>query len=351
MKGCTWLVSVAALAALLLAGCGSVASVVHQPHPLIFPTVTPGAARVTPGTTLYTFRRTSEGINSIAWSSDSKQIASVGLDNNKILIWDATTGQTALTLQPPDSGEINLAWSPGGKQLASTTGYNGSGIGLPPHAVQVWDTTTGAPELLLTGPAAYITALAWSPDSTRIAASSNDKTVYIWSTINRKVLFIYYAPGPVAALAWSPDGNQIASVSQGTVQVWNALSGASTLIYRGQQSPITSVAWSPDGQTIASGAADGSAQTWDAATGKTIATYTSPQSNAITTLAWSPDSQYLVTASASANGGAIQVWQAATGSVVLTYQGQESGSAVAWSPDGTRIASSDGRTVQVWTAP
>src|SRR5579885_1675511 len=112
MKGFAWLVSIAALSALLLSGCGSTLAVTHHSHPLIFPTLTPGAARAAPGTTLLTYSGNGQGANAVAWSPDSKQIASADIYDNKILVWDAATGQTTLTLQAAAAGNIKLAWSP-----------------------------------------------------------------------------------------------------------------------------------------------------------------------------------------------------------------------------------------------
>src|SRR5438132_244392 len=66
-------------------------------------------------------------------------------------------------------------------------------------------------------------------------------------------------------------------------------------------------------------------------------------------VAWSPDGTRLASAS---NDGTVQVWGAANGGHVYAYRGHaDRVNAVAWSPDGTRIASgSDDDTVQVWDA-
>ena len=50
-------------------------------------------------------------------------------------------------------------------------------------------------------------------------------------------------------------------------------------------------------------------------------------------------------------GNAVQVWEAMTGRPLLTTQQFSLRGALAWSPDGTRIASGgDDSTVQVWQA-
>jgi WD40 repeat protein len=68
-------------------------------------------------------------------------------------------------------------------------------------------------------------------------------------------------------------------------------------------------------------------------------------------VAWSPDGKRI--ASSGFLDQTVQVWNAIDGGQVSTYQGHsEAVYAVAWSPDGKRIASGSwGGTVQVWEAP
>ena len=67
-------------------------------------------------------------------------------------------------------------------------------------------------------------------------------------------------------------------------------------------------------------------------------------------VAWSPDGRRI--ASSGAYDGTVQVWDAATGQALMTYRGHTDWvEAVAWSPDGRRIAScARDKTVQVWDA-
>jgi WD40 repeat protein len=71
-------------------------------------------------------------------------------------------------------------------------------------------------------------------------------------------------------------------------------------------------------------------------------------SDTVQAVAWSPDGRRIASGSDD-----VQVWDATTGGNVLTYTGHHSHgvNAVAWSPDGKHIASAGGDTaVQVWEA-
>jgi len=74
-------------------------------------------------------------------------------------------------------------------------------------------------------------------------------------------------------------------------------------------------------------------------------------------VAVSPDNKRIVSGGGNVDNGRgdkiAQVWDAANGGHVYTYHGHSLPIwTVAWSPDGTRIASgSSDKTVQVWQAP
>jgi WD40 repeat protein len=66
-------------------------------------------------------------------------------------------------------------------------------------------------------------------------------------------------------------------------------------------------------------------------------------------VAWSPDGKRIASGSGDST---VQVWDAVDGGNVLTYKGHSASVwSAAWSPDGKRIASgSSDSTVQVWDA-
>ncbi len=69
----------------------------------------------------------------------------------------------------------------------------------------------------------------------------------------------------VYSVAWSPDGTRLASGSNDkTVQIWNARDGSQLFTYRGHSDGVWSVVWSPDGSRIASCSRDKAMQVWQA---------------------------------------------------------------------------------------
>jgi len=79
-----------------------------------------------------------------------------------------------------------------------------------------------------------------------------------------------------------------------------------------------------------------------------IATYLG-HSASVNTVAWSPDGTRIAS---GGDDGSVQVWEASTGKNIFIYRVHTGKvNAVAWSPDGKSIASgSSDMTVQVWSA-
>jgi WD40 repeat protein len=393
-------------------------------------------------------------LRSVAWSPDGTRIASAssnGIASNPaglVQVWEANTGTIVLNYRGHPFGAMDVAWSLDGARLASAGGPDGtaqvwdaqSGELLITYqdsqrvaaaaAMQQNETAKRARVgvgllfeglIPLSAATQWVQALGWLAGGARVVSTSaND--AHVWEAATGQHLFTYGSHrAHIALLADSPDGRHAASVTGWLVQVWEAVTKArGLLIYRGHTvrgadpvpAPVSALAWSPDGTRLASGTAKGLIQVWDATSGATLLTYRghypeepleqprselealraemnlrlglpadtpfeetrkalnahfedrTNQSRArlventrqlydsrvkrlVSALAWSPDSTRIASGSRDQT---VQVWEAQTGHHLHTYQAHTATVMdVAWSPDGSKIASADSAgLVHIW---
>ena len=287
--------------------------------------------------TAYIYRGHTGSVNSLAWSPDGQSIVSGSVDKT-VQVWQATSGNE-LFMYSHSLQVRAVAWSNDGKYIAS---------GGRSKEVQVYDVTTRHHTYTYPGDSKIVSAIAFSPDTSRVADGSG--TVQVWDTTTGGHLLVYKGHfSSINGVAWSPDGTLIASASQDhSVRVWHAVTGQTLFTYMGHGDMVKAVAWSHDGKHIASASFDKTVQIFEATTGKHLLTYTDPDT--VHALTWSPDDTRIASASGDSK---VRVWNATTGVNIVAYNGHVAVvNSVAWSPDGQLIASGGGdTTVQVWSAP
>ena len=106
----------------------------------------------------------------------------------------------------------------------------------------------------LSGHSNPVSSVSWSPDGTKLASGSYDKTVWIWeATTGKQLSQLRGHTDRVWSVCFSPDGTKIASGSHDkTVLIWDAASGEQLCSLR-CDSAVLSVAYSADGTKLAAG--------------------------------------------------------------------------------------------------
>ena len=137
--------------------------------------------------------------------------------------------------------------------------------------------------------------------------------------------------GAVLWLAYSADGQSLATASKDTtVRLWDARTGASLRVLEGLADEACLVAWSPEADRVAALSWKGQLVLWDPTTGAVLADV----ADAGRALAWSPDGTRLATGSGSP-GKRAQIFDAEGAPLAALSVSVER---LAWSPDGARLA-------------
>ena len=186
----------------------------------------------------------------------------------------------------------------------------------------------------------------------QIAVGNKDGTIDIWDkTSTQLIKTLSKHPGSCSELRWSGDGNRLACAGIVWVTCWDVSSGKRITQIQVPEGDAKSVTWSSDDKSIATGGGAGIIGIYDVATGKLLRTMTANSGKTrhyILRTAWQPEGQLLATGN---RFGIINVWDTQTGRLRWSDRVTHHGggvSAVAWSPDGNRLAAGEDIDLTIW---
>ena len=282
----------------------------------------------------------------LAFSPDGKWLASTGNDCS-VIVWDVSTHAEVQRLKGHSTAITHIAWSVDSKRLASAA--KDPEPADKEFVVKLWNVDTGKIAHLARH-TKHVTHLAFSPDGRQLATSSDDRTIELWdATTGREIFCLKGHTRAVDHCCFSPDSASLASAGNDTtVRIWDSRSGAQIGMPLVHEAGVKCVAFSPNGRWLASAGDDGAVKLTDLRCVKEVAKLAGHERE-IRHVAYSADGKRLASAGADKT---VRIWDALTGKQLAELKGHATTvTCVQFSHDDSQIASASGdRTIRLWNA-
>jgi WD40 repeat protein/class 3 adenylate cyclase len=266
-------------------------------------------------------------VTAVIYSRDGTRLATAG-DDGTVRIWNAASGDSISTIRVlPRGGAAAvtaLAFSADGEWLVA------GAAGDPPATV--WEVATGRKLLTLphfdtgavTPGGVQVSAVAISPDKTRIATAGRDTTTKVWDAKTGGLLYTLYSHRSfVNGVDIDATGTRLATASSdGTARVVELATGRELLRLAGHASQVYGVRFTPDGAGLLTTSGDGTAHVWDISPQGGREWAVLPMSDRVLDVSYSPDGTRIATGSTD---GAVTIWDAATGGRIFAARGKPPG--------------------------
>jgi WD40 repeat protein/tRNA A-37 threonylcarbamoyl transferase component Bud32 len=286
----------------------------------------------------------------VAVSPDGTRLACARVDGEwrRIAVIDSTSGKQTAGCNGHRDDIWTLTFSPDGTRLAS---------GSEDRTARLWDPATGALLAECKGHTSKVVSVAFSPDGARLVTASSDGTVRQWDAATGQEIEAPYDrhSGDVTTAVYSPDGQWVASAgSDRTVRVWRARGRQEVAVLHGHTGGVAEVAFAPGGRRLASlsrtsrifSTGDGTMRVWEVDPQATLPVL-SGHNSYVYPVAFSPDGRWLASGSWDST---VRLWDAATGEPCATLPQPSIVRDLAFGPDGTWLVSgSDGDDrLRIW---
>lgn len=263
-----------------------------------------------------------------AFSPDGSLLATVGSDGSA-RVWEFPSGQLLAVPLGHTNYVTSAKFSPDGYSLVTTS---------VDRTARVWKPDTGAIRAVLAGHTDSVTGASFPHDGSAVVTASDDGTARVWDPrLEPELAPIVHVKGPLPAARLSPDGTRMVVVGPGTTATVRMATGRVLRTFSLPAQAADAV-FGPGGRLVAIAAGP----TVVLSDGRTLR---APA--AVDSVSVAPDGRV----AAGTEHGTVQIWDANGRLVHVIRVGASGPVHVAFSPDGTRIATTTrARVARVWNA-
>jgi WD40 repeat protein len=278
-------------------------------------------------------------VTGLAVTTDGKFLITCGEDKT-VRVWEVTSAKQLRSFQGHMTKTTAVAVRPDGRQVASASDDG---------AVRVWDLHTIDDHRVMKESTGSLWTVAISPDGKRLAAAGADKKIRVYEPESGKLEVTLDVPSAMTSLAFLPDSKRlVAAGGDRVVKVWDVANKKVVQELAKHTLAVLTVAASDDGKLVVSGGADSAVFGFDPDGGKELWKWTPRK--AACGVAIRKGNKFV--AVGLADGGLVVLdVSGKTPKDVFSQQAHVAGIAcVAFSPDGTRLASVGGDgALRIWS--
>ncbi|HTQ43454.1 MAG TPA: protein kinase [Polyangiaceae bacterium] len=270
----------------------------------------------------------------LAYGAGGSELATVGRDH-RLRIWDLQAGTARVfPLAEGKEGE-SVTWSASGKTIVTMEASN---------EFRAWDAVEGRPRLLAPA-SARLRDGRFFGDGGRFTAWSWDGSVHLWDFNGGGERVLKGHTAPVEHVEVSKDGSLLVSCSEdATVRLWDLRTFVAR-VFRGHTGPVMECSISPDRRTLLTAGLDSTVRIWDIGDERFERALPEPDDD-LYAVAFSPDGSRIATAG---DETVVRVFLTTTGEVTLLEGHTGSTDRLAFLGDGSHLASASyDHTVRVW---